>query len=1267
MSTGKDVQLSAGLDATGVRTGVEEVKTAVQDMAGAVKKDADAASKSVGGVGDGAAQAAAKVDRSTRSIIGSIERTTAATQAGDRGSAAYFETLGKQRGVSAEVLKPYLDQLRQAEAAQKLATGSLDKMGISAKQTAYALRGVPAQFTDIVTSLQGGQKPLTVLLQQGGQLKDMFGGAGNAAKALGGYVLGLVNPITIAAAVVAGLALAYKIGADELSVFQRTLILSGNAAGVTAGQLSDMAASVAKLGAGTQGKAAEILAQIAESSAVGAGNMVRFTAAAIRFEQVGGSAASETAKAFASLAKAPLEASLKLNEATNFLTVSTYQQIKALEEQGRTVDAARVAQEAYFGAIDQRTPALLASLGTIERAWIKIKEGSKGALDAVLGIGRALSPGEQIAALQERMAKNAASSGGRDRFYDASGNQVANREAANASLRDGIAFLQEQARLDQRSAEAAGQRAASVKAAVEWDKETDKYLSKQAQQAREIAKAEGLGLAAGRSRAEIEQQIAAIRTKYAEKATAAPKIAANSFDLEAMRDYAKGLDDLGRIAASADASAKDLSKTQAKLREIQSDPSWATYNRQQKEQIIFAASLAQANETQAESVKQSAKAADDAGRAYGKWISEIKKGAEQAEQQAEKLQIEAEAAVIVASSYYSLAQAVELVEIARLKERLVAARGNEEAVLAIKREIVARQNLVDLIGGKDAREASAKAAKEAASDWKKTAEKIEESITDALLRGFESGKSAAKAFRDALLNMFKTLVLRPIVQWAVQPLQGVIGSFLGQGPGAAGAAGPAGVGSSLQGLSSLYSAGRNLAAGFSGLSLGVSNAAGTLSANAAGTGIDGLLASNGAYGTAGTGAGWAGTLGSAAGIGAGVLGGVYGGRAISGGYSAIGGNTGNSAVNTGTAIGAVVGSIIPVIGTALGALIGGLLGGVTNRLFGRKAPEVTDQGITGTIGNGDFTGTSFRDVLEKGGIFRSDKRYTQTAALPDDLNTYLDNASKSLLTSVTAFGKTLGLPVEQLAGITTKVRATLSSDAAKNQTAITEALTTYTDALVITFKAQIEPLRKYGETLEAALSRLSVLQTFSESLNQLGGVFSGVARQSIDARESFIAMAGGMQALSAKALTFAQQYYTREEIAGLRAGEVKTVLAGAGINADSVGSREDFRRLVEATDVSTAAGREQLAVLLNVAGSFAEVADYIAQSGSTLARVAAQAPTSGPVASLLAPAAVDNTEQVGAINNVGTAVDRVGGLLGQLIELVRNGNRGGFSLEVARP
>ena len=89
---------------------------------------------------------------------------------------------------------------------------------------------VVAQFTDIFVSLQGGQNPMTVLLQQGGQLKDMFGGVGAAARAMGGYVLGLVNPFTVAGAAAATLGLAYYQGSQEADRYAESIIMTGNAA-----------------------------------------------------------------------------------------------------------------------------------------------------------------------------------------------------------------------------------------------------------------------------------------------------------------------------------------------------------------------------------------------------------------------------------------------------------------------------------------------------------------------------------------------------------------------------------------------------------------------------------------------------------------------------------------------------------------------------------------------------------------------------------------------------------------------------------------------------------------------------------------------------------------------------------------------------------------------------------------------------------------------------------------------------------------------------
>lgn len=54
----------------------------------------------------------------------------------------------------------------------------MHRAGISTGQTQAALQQLPAQFTDIFTSLVGGQNPLLVLIQQGGQIADSFGGIG---------------------------------------------------------------------------------------------------------------------------------------------------------------------------------------------------------------------------------------------------------------------------------------------------------------------------------------------------------------------------------------------------------------------------------------------------------------------------------------------------------------------------------------------------------------------------------------------------------------------------------------------------------------------------------------------------------------------------------------------------------------------------------------------------------------------------------------------------------------------------------------------------------------------------------------------------------------------------------------------------------------------------------------------------------------------------------------------------------------------------------
>lgn len=304
----------------------------------------------------------------------------------------------------AEILGEYKAKADQARTALNGTGEALNKTGMSAKATAAALRGVPAQFTDIVMSLQGGQAPLTVLLQQGGQLKDMFGGIGPAARALGGYVLGLVNPFTILAATVAGVGVAYYKGSEEAEVFRKSLILTGNAAGTNAGALSDLSTQVSTT-IGTTGAAAEVLAQLAGSGKVASDSFGTVATAALQMSDATGRSVQETVAEFVKIGKDPVAAARELNDQYNFLTASTYAQIVALKEQGDTVGAVKLLTDTYAETIDTRSKEIVENLGWIEKAWHGVWGAAKDAGDATLSFGRTKGMAEQLAEAQADLAK----------------------------------------------------------------------------------------------------------------------------------------------------------------------------------------------------------------------------------------------------------------------------------------------------------------------------------------------------------------------------------------------------------------------------------------------------------------------------------------------------------------------------------------------------------------------------------------------------------------------------------------------------------------------------------------------------------------------------------------------------------------------------------------------------------------------------------------------------------------------------------------------
>lgn len=312
-------------------------------------------------------------------------------------------------GVSSQSTKTEksLDELaakaRQAEAATAGFTKQTDAAGMSAKATAAALRGVPAQFTDIFVSLQGGQAPLTVLLQQGGQLKDMFGGVLPAARALGGYVLSLVTPFTAAAAAVAALGVTYYRGSQEAVEYQKALILTGRSAGLTADQLGGMAKQVSAT-VGTTGAAAEVLTQLASSGSVASASFEGITEAALSMRQATGRAVEETIADFVKISKDPVTSAKELNEQYGFLTASVYSQIVALKQQGDTTGAAKLLTDTYIDTIKNRSSEVTENLSIWERGWKSLTNEIARTVDATSNIGRGMPLAQRIADVQQKVA-----------------------------------------------------------------------------------------------------------------------------------------------------------------------------------------------------------------------------------------------------------------------------------------------------------------------------------------------------------------------------------------------------------------------------------------------------------------------------------------------------------------------------------------------------------------------------------------------------------------------------------------------------------------------------------------------------------------------------------------------------------------------------------------------------------------------------------------------------------------------------------------------
>jgi hypothetical protein len=484
-------------------------------------------------------------------------------------------------------------------------------------------------------------------------------------------------------------------------------------------------------------------------------------------------------------------------------------------------------------------------------------------------------------------------------------------------------------------------------------------------------------------------------------------------------------------------------------------------------------------------------------------------------------------------------------------------------------QIKAMQDKVDLLKeqgelmrDKQVKEAADEYRKTEASAWDQTWAQVSQSFVDQLMQG-------GKNVKEYLKDLFRTLVLRPILA----PIGAAVGSMFSSGAMASSAAG-GDMGSSLGVVSNIKSVYDTVIGGFAALGDSVAFAAQDLGAWMV-QNTTGVLNSAGAELMANANA-----IGTAASYVGGVAAGIGLGTWISGDKAAFG--DANIATVAGTAIGAVIAGPI-------GAAIGGALGGVFNQAFGMGSKQTRATGITGSFSAGGADVRTYADWYQEGGWFRSDRSGTNYGALDATLKAVLDGAVGATFAATKDYARVLGLATDNIGGFTQSIRLNLKGlSAADQEKAIADALSSFGDALVSSTLPQIAAFTKLGETTGAALARLggslrSVNQVF-DTLNQT--LLSGLAGG--DAASKLLDLFGGAEGFVSSTSAYFQAYYTDAERAAIYTRQLGTAFASMGMALPSTIAA--YRDLVDAQDLSTAAGRQAYAALMSLAPTFAEVA-----------------------------------------------------------------------------
>jgi lambda family phage tail tape measure protein len=265
---------------------------------------------------------------------------------------------------------------------------------------------------------------------------------------------------------------------------------------------------------------------------------------------------------------------------------------------------------------------------------------------------------------------------------------------------------------------------------------------------------------------------------------------------------------------------------------------------------------------------------------------------------------------------------------------------------------------------------------------------------------------------------------------------------------------------------------------------------------------------------------------------------------------------------------------------------------ISSKLFG-TGYQTKDSGLSLQVNNGDLDAQSYIDQKKKGGLLSGkSKSRTLYSALDDDQATQLQGLYAATQLGVVDLVKQIGITVEDGAFDAMKVAELKISTQGKTEDEIQAAVSGWfsyaSDVMVATLDKGVNG---FGYSFTELARRINVFTGFNAQLDVIDVKMFKLSASSMELANSLVEAAGGTDAMTANINTYYDKFFSDSEKTSDALAAVQKQFSDMGVSLPV--TRDAYRAMVSAIDLTTDAGQQLFLKLTSAAGAAASAYDIL--------------------------------------------------------------------------